>query len=397
MLKIAMIGVGAISSIYLKNITETFKEVELVGVCDLIPERAEKGVAFVKEQQAKGVKCAVPKVYKDMYEAFNDPQVQIILNLTRPYEHFDVTKAALEHGKHVYAEKPIAVDMDEATQLTELAKSKGLLLGGAPDTFMGAGIQTARRIIDSGLIGDVVGADCAMICRGHETWHPDPEFYYKRGGGPMLDMGPYYVTALVNMLGEAKAVMGMTKKTFDTRLITSTPHFGEVVTVDVDTHLTGSIEFTSGAIVTIVTTFDVHYTSQARFEVYGTEGTLIVPDPNTFGGPVLLFRKEDMVWGPMVDPALIKPEEIRSYPHYRQIPLMFGYRDNCRALGLADMCKAVETGRDYRANSMQQMHVLEILTSFSKSSRERKAIDLKTKYTRSKPMVNAAMPGILDS
>jgi len=396
MIKIAMIGVGAISGIYLKNLTETFREVELAGLCDLVPERVEKGLAFIRDQQAKGVPCATPKVYKDMREAFEDPDISVVLNLTRPYEHYDVTKAALEHGKHVYAEKPLAVDMAEAEELFELAKSKGLLMGGAPDTFMGAGIQTARKVIDSGLIGDVVGADCAMICRGHETWHPDPEFYYKRGGGPMLDMGPYYVTALCNLLGEAKGVMGMTKKTFGTRTITSMPHFGEVVDVDVDTHLVGSIEFSSGAIATIVTTFDAHYTSQARFEVYGTEGTLVVPDPNTFGGPVLLFRREDMVMGPRVDPALIKPEEISAYRQYRQIPLMFGYRDNSRGLGLADMCKAVETGRGFRANSVQQYHVLEILTSFSKSSAEKKYISLNTRYERGKPMVNAAMPGVLD-
>ncbi len=395
-MKIAMIGVGAISGIYLKNLSEVFREVELAGVCDLVPERAEKGVAFIQEQRGKGIDCPLPKIYKDMYDAFNDPDVELVLNLTRPYEHFDVTKQALLHGKHVYSEKPIAVDMREASELVALAREKGLLLGGAPDTFLGAGVQTARRLIDSGMIGDIVGAECAMICRGHETWHPDPEFYYKRGGGPMMDMGPYYVTALVNLLGEAKAVVGMTKKTFPTRLITSQPHFGEVIDVDVDTHLTGLIEFSSGAVAQIITTFDVHYTSQARFEVYGTEGTLIVPDPNTFGGPVLLFRKEDMVMGPRVDPALIKAEEITAYRHYRQLPLLFGYRDNSRGLGLADMCKGIEKGRAYRTNSDQQLHVLEILTSFGQSSAERKTIDLTTKYRRGEPMRNAAMRGILD-
>jgi predicted dehydrogenase len=396
MTKVAMIGVGAISGIYLKNITEVFKEIELVGLCDLIPGRAEKGLAFIKEQQEKGIKCTTPKIYKDMHEAFADPEVSVILNLTRPYEHYDVTKAALNAGKHVYEEKPLAVDMKEATELVELAKSKGLELGGAPDTFMGAGIQTARKAIDSGLIGDIVGADCAMICRGHEVWHPDPEFYYKRGGGPMLDMGPYYITALLNLLGEAKGVTGMTKRTFDNRTITSQPHFGTNVTVDVDTHLTGSIEFSNGAIATIVTTFDAFYTSQARFEVYGTEGTLVVPDPNTFGGPVLLFRREDMVRGSMVDPALMKPEEITAYRHYRQLPLLYDYRDNSRGIGLADMCKAIETGRGFRANYTQQLHVLEIMTSFSKSSESKKYIELETKFSRGKPMFNPVLPGILD-
>jgi len=381
---VGIVGIGDISGIYLQNLTGTFKEVEIIGICDLIAERAEKAA------KQYGL-----KVYGDMHELFADPKVEVVLNLTRPYEHFEVTKSALLAGKHVYTEKPIAVDMDEATKLVELAKEKGLLLGGAPDTFMGAGIQTARKIIDAGLIGDIVGADCAMICHGHETWHPDPEFYYKRGGGPMMDMGPYYVTALCNLLGEAKSIMGMTKKSFDTRLITSAPHFGEVVCVDVDTHITGCIEFSSGAIAQIVTTFDVHYSTQARFEVYGTEGTLVIPDPNTFGGNVLLFRPEDFEKSE-IDPALLKPEEITLYNGYKQIPLMFGYRENSRALGLADMCKAVKTGRDFRANCALQMHVLEILTSFSKSCASRKYVELTTKYNRGEPMKNLATTGVLD-
>ena len=383
--KIGIVGIGDISGIYLKNITTLFKEIEIVGVCDLIPERAQSAV------DEYGIK----KAYKDMYELFADPDVEVVLNLTRPYEHYDVTKAALLAGKHVYSEKPIAVDMDEATELVNLAKEKNLLIGGAPDTFLGAGIQTARKIIDAGLIGDIVGADCAMICHGHETWHHDPEFYYKRGGGPMMDMGPYYVSALCNLLGEAKAVMGMTKKTFPTRLITSQPFFGKVVDVDVDTHLTGCIEFSSGAIAQIITTFDVYYSTQARFEIYGTQGTIVVPDPNTFGGDVLLYRTED-VEKITVDPGLRKAEALTLYKGYKPMPLMFGYRNNSRALGLADMCKALKTGREARANYNLQLHVLEILTSFSKSCAQRKYIELTTKYNRAAPMKNLAMPGVLD-
>lgn len=395
MINVAMIGVGAISGIYLKNLTLTFKEVELIGVCDLIPERAQKGVDYVKEEIEKGAKVCVPKIYKDMYEAFDDPDVDVILNLTRPYEHYEVTKNALLKGKHVFSEKPLAVDMQEADELVELAKSLNLHMGGAPDTFMGAGIQTCRKLIDDGVIGDVIGASCAMVCHGHETWHPDPEFYYKRGGGPMMDMGPYYVTALVQLLGEAKGVMGMTKKTFPQRIITSQPHYGEVVDVDVDTYLAGNILFSNGAIASIFTTFDVYYTNQARFEVYGTKGTLVVPDPNTFGGPIMLYRPEDHVKGPAVDPALRKLD-FNPYNNYKEIPLMFDYRENSRALGLADMCKAIETNRPWRADYQQQHHVLEILTSFSKSCEKGEYIPLKTKYSRTIPMENNPMHGILD-
>ena len=326
--KVAMVGVGAISGIYLQNITTVFRELDLVGVCDLIPERAEKGAAYVREQREKGAPVRVPKIYKDMYEAMDDPEVEVILNLTRPYEHFEVTKQALLHGKHVYSEKPLGVDMDEASQLIALAEEKNLRLGGAPDTFMGAGIQTARRLIDSGYIGDLVGASCAMVCHGHETWHPDPEFYYKRGGGPMLDMGPYYITALVQLLGQAKGLMGMTKRSFPQRLITSAPHRGETIHVDVDTWLSGNIELTSGAIALVFTNFDVHDSAQSRFEIYGTKGSLMVPDPNTFGGPVLLLRPEDAAAeaaAPKADPGLARRGVPDFYRGWKEVPLLYDY------------------------------------------------------------------------
>ena len=395
MMNIAMIGVGAISGIYLENITKTFREIRLVGVCDLIPERAEAGVEKVRNMIEAGADAVVPKMYRDMHEAFADPSVELVLNLTRPYEHYAVTHAALSAGKHVYSEKPLAVDMEEAAELVRLASERRLCLGGAPDTFMGAGIQTCRKLIDDGVIGEVVGANVSMICHGHETWHPDPAFYYKRGGGPMLDMGPYYVTALVQLLGEAKGVSALTKKSFSERLITSAPHYGEKITVDVDTYLAGNILFSSGAIASVFTTFDVHYTNQARFEVYGTKGTLVVPDPNTFGGPILLYRPEDAAPAPAFDPGYRKIV-IDPYPGFKEIPLMFDYQVNSRALGLADMAKALETGRPWRANAEQQLHVLDILTAFEKASRQGSFYALTTRYHRSAPMENNPMHGVLD-
>ena len=262
---------------------------------------------------------------------------------------------------------------------------------------MGAGVQTCRALIDQGFIGDPVGAACFMICHGHETWHPDPAFYYKRGGGPMMDMGPYYVTALVQLLGEVKGLTGVSRKAFDRRVISSQPRSGEIIDVDVDTYVTGTLHFASGAVGTIFTTFDVHYArkSQARFEVYGTEGTLIVPDPNTFGGPVLLYRPEDQ--RPQHgDPALQAALQKDPYADYKEIPLMFDYRENSRALGLADMCKALETGRAFRANSQQQLHVLEILTGFEKSSRSKAYLPLTTGYTRTAPMRHNPIHGRLE-
>lgn len=365
-IKIGIVGIGAISGIYLENITNRFSEIEVIAVCDLIRERAERA------QEA----YHVPKLYDTMYELFADPEVDIVLNLTRPHEHFGVTSEALKAGKHVYSEKPLAATLEEGKILVELAQEKKLLLGGAPDTFLGAGIQTCRKLIDDGYIGDPIGAAAFMVCRGHETWHPDPDFYYQRGGGPMMDMGPYYVTALVHLLGGVSSVVGVTKATFPTRTITSQPHRGETIQVHVPTYVTGILNFESGATGTIFTTFDVCYPSQARLEIYGTMGTLFVPDPNCFGGPVKLLRQDG------AEPL--------------EIPLCFDYPENSRALGLADMARALQTGRDCRAGWQQTYHVLEILQSFEQSSQAGRVIPIESRYTRSQPMQNNPIHGILD-
>ncbi len=365
-IKIGMVGVGDISGIYLENITNMFGEIEIIGVCDLIREKAEKA----KE------KYNIPKIYDTMYDVFADDKVDIVLNLTRPYEHFGVSSEALKAGKHVYSEKPLAATLEEGKILVDLAKEKDLLLGGAPDTFLGSGIQTCRKLIDDGFIGTPIGAAAFMICRGHESWHPDPEFYYKHGGGPMMDMGPYYVTALINLLGEVSSVVGVTKTSYPQRLITSEPKKGTVINVDVPTYVTGIMQFSSGVVGTIFTTFDVTYTAQARLEIYGSKGTLIVPDPNCFDGEIKLLRPEEN--------------------DYKSLPLMFKYANNSRALGLADMAKALQENRDFRASYKQTYHVLEIMTSFHKSSQEQRFIQLESKYERGRPMVNSDLVGIIE-
>ena len=366
MLKIGMVGVGNISGIYLKNIHETFKEIELKGICDLIPERAENA----KKQYPELV------IYKDMYELFEDEEIDIVLNITRPYQHFEVSKQALLHGKHVYSEKPLGASFEEGLELVRIAEEKGLMIGGAPDTFLGAGIQTCRKLIDSGVIGKPIGAAANMLGRGPEPWHPDPEFFYKYGGGPMMDMGPYYITALINLLGGAKSLTGVTGRSFDTRVIGSGEYQGQKIDVEVDTHITGIIEFESGAIGTITTSFDVINPGVYNIEIYGTEGTLVVPDPNCFDGDIILRHVKD------------------SGEHH--IPLMFDYQENSRALGLADMAKALETGRAPRESYKQTLHVLEILTGFTKSSKLRKTIELTTKFEREAPMLIPELKGVLD-
>jgi len=364
---IGFVGCGDISGIYLQNITNLYKDLKIIGVCDLIHERAEKA--------AKGY--GIEKIYKDMFELFADPEVDIVLNLTRPYEHFDVSIAALKAGKNIYSEKPLGASLEEAKKIMALAKEKNLYIGGAPDTFLGAGLQTCRKLIDDGIVGDVFGASAYMVCRGHESWHPDPEFYYKYGGGPMLDMGPYYLTALISLLGPVDTVTGMTKISLPERTITSMPFNGKVISVDVPTYVTGLMKFESGAIGTIFTTFDVHTAQVPRIEIYGSDGTLCVPDPNFFDGPVRFFKG--------------------GADDFAEIPLQFEYPENSRGLGLADMAKAIETGRKNRANGNVLFHVNEIMAGFHKASDEQNFVKINSTMERPAPMDIPKTKGIFDN
>jgi len=353
---IGFVGCGDISGIYLENITGLYKDLKIVGVTDLIRERAENAAK----------KYGIGKIYKDMHELFADPEVNIVLNITRPYEHMDVSLAALNAGKHVYSEKPLGASLEEAKKIMALAREKNLYVGGAPDTFLGAGIQTCHKLIDDGVIGDVFGASAYMVCRGHESWHPDPEFYYKYGGGPMLDMGPYYLTALVSMLGPVKTVTGMTKVSIPERMITSQPHNGTIIKVDVPTYITGLMNFKSGAIGTIFTTFDVHTAQVPRIEIYGSEGTLCVPDPNFFEGPVRLFKG--------------------GADAFEEMELQFEYHENSRGLGLADMAKAIETGGKARASGDLMLHVSELMEGFHTASDKQSFVAIETTVERPEPM-----------
>lgn len=366
MTKIGFAGCGNISGIYLDNITNVFKELEIVGIVDLERERA----------QSTAEKYNVKKVYNSVQELLADSEVDIVLNITRPSEHFDVTMAALEAGKHVYTEKPLGASLEEARKIIESARAKNLVIGGAPDTFLGAGLQTCRKLIDDGFIGDVFGASAYLVCRGPESWHPDPEFYYKHGGGPMMDMGPYYLTALVSLLGAVKTVTGISKASLPERTITSKPLYGKKIKVDVSTYITGTMNFHNNAIATIFTTFDVHTAQVPHIEIYGSEGTLCVPDPNFFDGPVRLYRANS--------------------GGFAEIPLLFDYSENSRGLGIADMAKAIETGRSARASGNLMYHIVEIIENIERASTERKFIDLESFVERPKPMVIPPIKGILD-
>lgn len=366
-MKIAFVGVGSISKIYLQNLTEVYKEVEVIGVCDLIRERAERAVA----------KFNIPKLYEDMYELFADPEVDVVLNITRPDEHYEVTKAALLAGKHVFSEKPLASTLEKGRELVELADRLGLYLCGAPDTFLGAAIQTARELIEEGKIGTLVGGCGHMKCRGHESWHPDPEFYYKRGGGPLLDMGPYYVTAFINLLGSVKRVTAMNRITYPERTITSEEKYGQIITVDVPTHVNALMEFENGAVAHLLTTFDTYSTDfRNRIEIYGSEGTMIVPDPNNFCDPVKISRGGDR-----------EPEVY---------PVRYGYDFDARGLGLCDMCNAIRDGRPARTDKQLPYHALEVMMGLVRASDEHRFIDIESKFEKPAFMPKGLEDGILD-
>ncbi len=346
---IGIIGCGNISGIYLKNLTGVFSEhVELLGCADLIQERAEKATTEYR----------LPKSYRSTEELLADPEVDIILNITIPGAHFSVCKGALEAGKHVYVEKPLSVTMEEGKQLVDLAKKKDLRIGCAPDTFLGAGIQTCRKLIDDGWIGRPVAATAFMTCHGHESWHPDPEFYYKTGGGPMFDMGPYYLTALVNLLGPAKKVSGSARVTFDRRKITSEPKHGTIIDVDVPTHVAGTVDFVNGAVAAVITSFDVWAAHLPRIEIYGSEGGISVPDPNTFGGPVLFQRYADKEW--------------------HEIPLTHGFSENSRGIGIMEMALSIQEKKTHRASGDLAYHVLELMHGFHRASEDESYFHLST-------------------
>ena len=367
MMKIGMVGVGNISGIYLKNFKETFKNIELVAVCDLIRERAEKA------QEEYGI----PKIYDTMYELFADPEIDIVLNLTRPYQHYEVSRAALLAGKHVYSEKPLGADFEEGTALVKLAEEKGLWLGGAPDTFLGAGLQTCRKHIDAGLIGNVIGGRCVMASHGMESWHPDPDFFFQRGGGPLLDMGPYYITALLNLIGAVKTVYAVSRITFPERKITSEPHNGEIIKVTVPTHYECILTFESGAVVSLLTSFDLYNTNQKNIQIYGTKGNLIAPDPNQFDG------SRGMIF---LDGA--SGEE-------RELPLEFDYSENSRCLGLADLAAAIEQGRPPRASYKQTYHALEVMMGAMKSAESGEVYHMTTTFKREAPLDPTMPHGVL--
>ncbi|CAN5594871.1 Gfo/Idh/MocA family oxidoreductase [soil metagenome] len=364
--RVGVVGCGAISGAYL-GMAKNFPIVEIAAASDM--DMAKARAEEEKEDIAR--ECTVD-------ELLADPSIEIILNLTVPKAHVPVALAAIDAGKHTYCEKPLGVDRAEGKRLLDAAQRANLRLGCAPDTFMGAGIQTARKLIDDGAIGRPVAFTAFMMCPGHESWHPSPEFYYEVGGGPMFDMGPYYLTALLNLLGPAKRLTGAASIAIPHRTIGSEPKRGKSIRVETPDHIVGTIEFADGALGTIVQSFATHfatYDGKQPITVYGTEGTMKVPDPNGFDGPVHLRRKTDKDWIEM-------PQQFVS-----------GYG---RSVGLADMAHAIRSGRAHRASGEQAFAVLDLMQGFLDSASDGRAREPVSTYERPAPMPAHLPFGSLD-
>jgi predicted dehydrogenase len=343
--RIGVVGVGNISGIYFENLKK-LDGVEVVAVADLDTARAQ---AVATE---RGIARAL-----STDELLTDSEVELVLNLTIPAAHGAVALKAIENGKHVYNEKPLSVSRAEAKAVIDAASAKGLRVGCAPDTFLGAGLQTARKAIDAGSIGEPIGAQARMIGHGPEAWHPNPDFFYKNGGGPMLDMGPYYVTALVNLLGPVVRVSGSARISQKLRPIVATNEgfYGQArnaglekgsykIEVETPTHYAGVLDFADGAIGELTMSFDVWHSKhdwEHPIIVFGTEGSMLVPDPNNFGGTVLVRGAQDSEWS--------------------EVPVTHGNAENSRGVGVQDMAFAIRNGGDHRASGALAYHVLDVM------------------------------------
>lgn len=365
--KIGIVGCGNISSSYLAT-ANAFPVLEAVACCDLYPERA----ADRAREFGVGRACS-------MEELLNDPEIDIVVNLTTPQAHAEVCLAAIEAGKHVYTEKPLSVSRDDGRRVLEAASRRGVRVGSAPGTFLGAGLQTCRKLIDEGAIGRPIACSAFMMSHGHESWHPDPAYYYQLGAGPMFDMGPYYLTALTTLLGPISQVAGTADIQIPERTITSQPKYGEKITVRTPDHVTGTMRFASGALGTIITTFATWPSQLPRIEIYGTEGTLAVPDPNTLGGPVRLCKAGSREWQ---DVELAFPHSVRKD--------MWG-------LGVVDMAYAIRSGRPHRATGKQAYHVLECMQAFLESSERREYLTIESTFERPAPLPTGLQAYELDA
>ena len=354
-LGIGIVGCGFIVDIYIKNLQTIFENTKVVALCDVKRENAQR------KAELYGIKKVL-----SFEEMIADEEVKVVLNLTTPVAHYALSLAALQAHKHVYSEKPLALSYEQCKVLSETAEKNGVLLGCAPDTFLGSTYQTAREIIDSGEIGKVTSAYAFDVCHGHENWHPAPGFFYEEGAGPMYDRGPYNVSTLVALLGPVVSVAGMTGKAYDERVIGCGPNKGETVPVKVPTHVNSLLQFKSGTLGVISASFDVWQSDLPFTELHGTKGSLRLPIPIDFDGEICLRRHDDDDFKPVV--------------------IEGPYTINSRGLGLSDMVRAIQHGGEYRCSAALATHCFEVMEAMHISMEKSTFIAINSSCNRPQPL-----------
>ena len=363
-LRLGVIGVGNISSQYFTHIPN-LPNLELVAVADVNEERTRE-VAAEQSEGGKTVRALT------VDELLADDGIDAVLNLTIPQAHAAIGIRAIESGKHVYGEKPLALTPAEAEPLLALAAEKGLRVGSAPDTVLGTGIQTARKTLDDGAIGEPIAAAIHWSAPGHELWHPAPAFYYQPGGGPLFDMGPYYLTSIVTLFGPIARVSGVATTSSRQRSVATGPLAGTAIPVDVATHVSALLEHENGLTTTATVSFDVWKSRAPLFEVFGTEGTMAVPDPNRFDGDVEIAPAATREW--------------------QTVPVSAGWADSGRGFGLADMARAIETDRPHRASGELAFHVLEVMDGILRAAADHSVVEIASSVDRPAPVPLGSTP-----
>jgi predicted dehydrogenase len=359
-LGVGVIGCGNISAAYF-GLSPMFRGFEMRAGADVNMATAE----------ARAKEFAVAAETVDGLLARDD--IDIVVNLTVPAAHYEVSRRALEAGKHVYSEKPFVLSLDEGLEIQKLANAKGLRVGSAPDTFLGGAHQLARELIDSGKLGKITGGTAHVLSHGMEHWHPNPDFFFQPGGGPILDLGPYYITNLIQLIGPVRRVAALATTPAKERTITSQPRHGEKISVATPTSFQALLEFANGAAVSLAASWDVWAHGHAPMELYGEEGTLFVPDPNFFGGEVRFSRRDKPV------KSMPRWEHPFSVPNQKH---KAGMMANYRTAGLADMALAIREGRPHRCSLELALHAIEVMTAILRSGEEGQFVGMQTTCER---------------
>jgi predicted dehydrogenase len=364
-LRAGIVGCGNISDTYLSRARD-FAAIEVVACADL-----DAGLARTQAEKY-GVRALAPE------ELLAEDAIELVINLTPPLAHAEISSNALAAGKHVYSEKPLGVTLAEARALVAQAKGSGRRVGCAPDTFLGGGHQLSRELLDQGVIGRPIAGTARVMTRGMEAWHPNPSFFFKRGGGPVLDVGPYYATALVNLLGPVEAVAAMAGCGFEERVVGSEARRGERIAVEVATHVEGVLRFVSGTLVSFTATWDVHPVERYRLELFGTEGTMRMPDPNFFGGEVLLSH-DGLKWDR-------QDSSQRPYARPNRKLRTGAMVADYRIIGVVDMAEAIRESRPQRAPEGLALHVLEVLEGLGRAALEHREVAIESRCERPAPL-----------